>query len=118
EGFIICEKSGWKKACKPSKAPGNVTARITIKRNAKTSNGIKILFAASIPFLTPLDKIPNTITHTIMSGTKTPGTNDPTAPGSTVYCKLSFPRKLFGSLPQLNFNEKYEYDIAQAIITE
>ena len=48
------EKSGLNINSNPSFAPGNVSAYIAIMNSIKAKIGIIILFAFSIPFLTPL----------------------------------------------------------------
>src|SRR5699024_12396575 len=86
-GSIICEKSALKKASKPCKAPGNVTARKTIIKNIIVNDGIKMRLATSIPFRTPLYKIPKTTIHTMINGKSTPGTKFPICPAFSTTCK-------------------------------
>lgn len=72
-----------KNASNPCIAPGRVSARITMMRNIMTNAGIKIRFAISIPFFTPLNRIPNTSAQTMIKGINTPGTRFPICPGTS-----------------------------------
>src|SRR5699024_509026 len=117
-GSRICEKSGLKKASKPCDAPGNVTARRTIIKNIIVNVGIKMRLATSIPFRTPLYKIPKTTIHTMINGKSTPGTKFPICPAFSTTCKCCLNKNDSASAPQLNCKENPAYDNAQAIINE
>src|SRR5699024_8006708 len=111
-------KSGSKDAVRPSVAPSRVTALSKMIMNTTTSVGIIIRFATSIPFLTPRNKTPSTISKTIISGMNTLGTHPPICHDKLTNSKYTLFRKPSVSSHHDRLKEKTEYDIAHATITE
>src|SRR5699024_5206395 len=115
EASQILLHSGLKNASKPSRAPGNVTARMTIKIKTTNKVGMKIRLANSIPFFTPRPSIKKTSAQTISNGIKTFGTIDPNTPGSDKFKKSPVKNAVVSS-PHFVPIEKYAYINDQATI--
>ncbi len=113
----MADQSGSKNALRPSVAPGSVIARMTRTPNNTTSNGMKILFARSMPPRTPMARTPSVMIQTARSGIRMLPTKDRSTVGVSEACRKSEKRNVSGSSPQALSNEKPVYMIDHAMMT-